>query len=145
MLRKLSLSFMITFFALSSVLGGDTNHRLVVKISGLETDEGKVFIALFNSAEAFDDGQGDAILHEKLEVKNGKAEWNVNALEPGEYAFKLFHDENNNEIMDKSMIGIPKESYAFSNNAPARFGPAKYKDAVFEIKDSLTIQEIIIN
>jgi uncharacterized protein (DUF2141 family) len=61
-------------------------------------------------------------------------------LKPGKYAFKYFHDENNNnKKMDTNVIGIPKEGYGFSNNAKGRFGPPDFKDTIFEIKNDTTI------
>ena len=63
----------------------------------------------------------------------------VNDLKPGKYSFKYFHDKNNNKKLDTNWIGIPKEGYGFSNNAKAKFGPPKFKDTVFEIKNDTTI------
>lgn len=37
-------------------------------------------------------------------------------LPPGEYAFFLYQDVNNNGQLERSFVGLPKEPYAFSNN-----------------------------
>ena len=58
---------------------------------------------------------------------------------PGEYTIKIYHDENGNGIHDKNILGIPKEDYAFSNNAVASIGPPDYEKAKFELKNNLII------
>ena len=47
---------------------------------------------------------------------------------PGTYAVSLFHDENANGRLDKTM-GIPSEGYGFSRDAAIRFGPPKFDAA----------------
>ena len=64
-------------------------------------------------------------------------------LKPGKYAFKYFHDENNDEKINTNLIGIPKEGYGFSNNAKGFFGKPSYKDVVFQLnsaEDQITIK-----
>ena len=59
-------------------------------------------------------------------------------LPDGEYAIKLFHDENDNKKLDFNMLGIPKESYGFSNNV-GQFGQPDYKEAKFTVKENTMI------
>jgi uncharacterized protein (DUF2141 family) len=59
----------------------------------------------------------------------------------GEYAVKIFHDEDNNGELDAGFFGIPTEDYGFSNNAKASFGPPDYEDAKFLFnRKALTIE-----
>ena len=53
---------------------------------------------------------------------------------------KLFHDENENGELDTGFLGIPKEDYAFSNNASGVFGPPSYDKAKFELTADLTVE-----
>jgi uncharacterized protein (DUF2141 family) len=40
----------------------------------------------------------------------------------------VYHDENGNGKLDTGgLLGLPTEGYAFSNDAPARFGPPAIK------------------
>jgi len=50
---------------------------------------------------------------------------------PGIWAVQAYHDENDNELVDRDLLGIPTEGIGFSNNAPFRFGPPSFKDAEF--------------
>ena len=54
-------------------------------------------------------------------------------LPEGEYAFAVYHDANANGKMDKNLLGIPTEDYAFSNNALGKMGPPSYASAKFAL------------
>ena len=111
---------------------------LTIEIKGMETDKGKVFVALYNSEKIFlkssKDTKGTSAI-----VKDGKATAYFKELPKGEYAVSLFHDENENNKMDTKIFGIPKEPYGFSNNATGFMGPPKYKDAKFILEANKTI------
>jgi len=51
---------------------------------------------------------------------------------PGTYAVSLFHDENGNNRLDKTM-GVPAEGYGFSRDAAVRFGPPRFDAAKFAV------------
>jgi uncharacterized protein (DUF2141 family) len=65
-------------------------------------------------------------------------------LQPGEYAFSIFYDSNNNGKLDTNFIGIPKEPLALSNGARPKFGPPRYEDAVFQVGEKLVVQRLSI-
>jgi uncharacterized protein (DUF2141 family) len=56
-------------------------------------------------------------------------------LPPGNYALSVFQDMNGNRKLDTNFIGIPTESSGSSNDAPAKWGPPKFKDAVVTVGD----------
>lgn len=60
---------------------------------------------------------------------------NFKDLPPGRYALNAYHDENDNGKMDRNLIGIPTEGYAFSRDAKGRRGPPAFEDAAFDVKD----------
>ena len=119
--------------------------KLRVKVTNIESDKGKVMVALYNSKESYENGKSEPYRYASLEIQKGESNWEVDSLPAGEYAIKLYHDENDNQKMDKNIVGIPKESYGFSNNAPARFGPPSFEDAAFQVDKEETIQVIKIN
>nr|NJM03369.1 DUF2141 domain-containing protein [Desulfobacula sp.] len=61
----------------------------------------------------------------------------------GEYAVKVFHDENGNGELDKRVFGIPAEAYGFSNDARGTMGPPEYEKTAFQL-DS-TGRELVIH
>lgn len=62
----------------------------------------------------------------------------VKDLKPGKYAFKYFHDENNDKEINTNFMGIPKEGYGFSNNAKGKFGPPSFEKMIFELTQNDT-------
>jgi uncharacterized protein (DUF2141 family) len=61
---------------------------------------------------------------------------------PGKYAISAFHDENANRKLDRDGSGIPQEGTGFSRNARGHFGPPKFDDASFDVKEGAN--EVII-
>jgi uncharacterized protein (DUF2141 family) len=63
-------------------------------------------------------------------------------LPPGKYGIKLFHDIDGDGKMGFNPFGMPTEPYAFSNSAPAQFGPAKWDAAAFDVAAPATTHTI---
>ena len=61
----------------------------------------------------------------------------MDALEPGLYAVSVTHDVDGNGHLNTGAFGKPEEPYGFSNDARGMFGPAKWKDAVFEVTEGV--------
>lgn len=60
------------------------------------------------------------------------------ATQSGDYALALVHDENGNGRMD-TFLGMPREGFGFSRDAPVRFGPPRFEDARFALEGSQTL------
>ena len=63
-------------------------------------------------------------------------------LQPGDYALSIIHDENENGELDTNAFGIPKEGFAFGNNAQGSFGPPPFEKAKITMVDQNIKQEI---
>jgi uncharacterized protein (DUF2141 family) len=118
----------------------DGRGSLTVVVPGLASNDGKVIIALFNSAEDFEK-EGDIVSSAFVEPEDQRAVWTFGDLPFGEYALRLFHDANDNEKLDTNWMGIPKEPYGFSNDARGKFGPPGYEAAKFLFEsDGMTLE-----
>ena len=115
------------------------SYRLTVRIVGLESNEGAVALALFDTKESFK-SRTDPVDKGFVPIEDGSSLWVVSGLSPGQYAVAAYHDINANQKLDKRPHGPPKEPYGFSNNARATFGPPGYSKAMFEIDGDLTIE-----
>ena len=113
---------------------------LVVTITGFETSEGEARIAIVNSEVNYNESNN--CRQKIVPVKDKKAQYIVKDLEFGEYAVKVFHDENSNGELDTAMFGIPIEAYGFSNNAKGKFGAPAFSKVVF--KFNISEQDIFI-
>jgi len=107
---------------------------LTVAVTDFESDAGRVNIYVYDNE---DDWLGKNRAQERtLIVRENLANGRVAAsfeLEPGEYAVSVHHDDNDNGRMDTNFIGIPREPTGLSNGAVPKFGPPRYKDAVFAL------------
>ena len=149
-MKNLLLILFVSLFICSNIWGQENDQNkesageFIVIVKGFETDEGKAMIALFNSENSYSE-TGEKYKYIAAEIKDSTAEWKIEDLAFGEYAIKLYHDENGNMKMDRNMLGIPSEDYAFSNNATGSFGPADYEDAKFQFTASGQKHVININ
>ena len=104
---------------------------LKVAIDHVNSDNGTLLAQVFAGQDNYNNGvPKDNVM---VPAKTGKALLTFDNLEPGEYAVRLVHDENNNQKMDSNAFGLPTEGYAFSNEAVGNMGPPKYQDMVIVI------------
>lgn len=114
---------------------------ITVVISNFDNNQGKAYIALYNSEASF--------LNKGFEATFSKIEKNSCAVTfkdvpNGTYAVSMFHDENDNNKMETTLFGIPTEDYGCSNNATGFMGPPKWDDAKFEINNKSITQHITL-
>ena len=114
---------------------------LTVVIKGAESDQGKVLIALSTNAADFK-SKDNAFKVGSVSISEGKAKHIFKNISTGEYAIKVFHDENSNGELDTNFLGIPREKYGFSNN-PEVFGLPSFEKVRFDFKSSTTIEIIL--
>jgi len=112
------------------------NQNLKVTITKLHNNNGVVLVSLFKDGKGYPDEPTEAYGKEKGYIVDKSATVIFKGVPPGSYAVAILHDENNNQQMDKNILGIPKEGYGFSNNASAPFGPPSYKKASFTHTDN---------
>ena len=103
---------------------------LTIHIDDVKTAGGKIEVALYNSAGAFLKTAVGAASTAAAKAANTVV---LKDLPAGEYAFAVFHDANSNDKLDKNLLGIPTEDYAFSNNALGKMGPPSYDSARFTL------------
>jgi len=115
---------------------GDRAYDITVNVEDIESNDGKVFLALYNSESSFLDKTYKGTISK---IENNKCTVEFKDVPPGTYAVSIFHDENDNGKMDSNFMGIPKEDYGCSNNAKGFMGPPKWKDAKFQLKEDTSI------
>ena len=121
---------LVTALAPTQVLATD----LRVTVDGIRGNQGKVMVALHMSKPdiVFPNPAG-TIAAQWRAAGTGEMEFVFSGLPPGRFAIAVFHDENNNDVLDVNLIGIPKEGYAFSRNARGFAGPPSFDAAAVEI------------
>lgn len=124
-MKRFLLIMSCTLFCLLKLHAQENKVALTVHITGLKNNNGKVFIALYDSEKNYLKNETGT----SVSIKNKRAVAIFDAIDAGSYAISFFHDENNNQEMDTNFLGIPKESYGFSNNAKGFMGPPTFKNA----------------
>ncbi|GBD91745.1 hypothetical protein BMS3Abin04_02477 [bacterium BMS3Abin04] len=104
---------------------------LNILIKNLSNDKGNIRIALSNSEENYESNK--FYRRVVVSIKDKTAKYKFDNIPFGTYAIKFYHDENENQKLDKNLFGMPTEDYGFSNNATGSFGPASFKDAKFTV------------
>lgn len=115
-------------------------NSIEVEIDHFKSDKGLVLLALYNTEASFLEKPYKG---EKVKIAGGKANYTFTDIPDGTYAITLVHDEDKNDELTKNFLGIPKEGYGASNDAPANFGPPKWEDAKFEIGNGETVKQKI--
>jgi uncharacterized protein (DUF2141 family) len=109
------------------------NYSITVKINGIKTSKGLIFITLYSSSVGFPSDNKKAIRSLSVDAVSPATEAVFKDLPPGTYAMAVMHDENNNGKMDKNFLGIPTEGYCVSNNAKGFMSAPSFDHAKFEL------------
>lgn len=115
-------------FAAATILASLSAHAadLTIRIADVKTADGNVNVAVFNSADSF---LRKPVHSARAKAVQGEVKVELKDLPEGEYAIAIYHDANDNGKMDRNLIGMPTEDYAFSNNAMGKMGPPSFEQA----------------
>ena len=113
---------------------GDEVARLVIEITGVESGDGAIIASVFNSEAGW---MKTPVYSETLPIADGGASLILESVPYGAYAVSVIHDENGNGELDTGLMRIPTESYGFSNDAKASFGPASWEDSKFPVESAI--------
>lgn len=114
--------------------------KLTVIVTGFSNETGNCRFALDNSKFVYE--REDTVwIGKVLPIVNKQVIVVIDSLQYGEYAVRVFHDENKNEVVDTNILGIPTEDYGYSNNVSSWFGPPSWDRAKFIFdKTEMTIE-----
>jgi uncharacterized protein (DUF2141 family) len=115
----------------------ERTHRLVVKVAGLKSQKGDLYLALHQRPEYFQ-VPDSALIKKIVKINKETEEVIFDKIPAGRYAMAVYHDENLNGRLDASPVGIPREGYGFSNN-PKVAGKPKFEQAAFDFNKSDTV------
>lgn len=135
---KSSSLFVLLFGIVGSVYMPAANaHELQLQIDNIKVLKGTVRVIIYNDKAAYDANEAPISKHQEA-VSSESMIINFGDLPSGNYAIKLYHDENDNGKLDFGFMGIPAEGYGYSNNG-GKFGPSSFDDAKFELQNPMTI------
>lgn len=142
-MRSRSLTSCLALFLGALAIGtvapvarGDVS-QIVVDVSALRSDRGQVLGALYDSAHDWAQ-QGHEIASCVGAIAHRRARCVFEGVAAGAYAIALVHDENANGTLDRDPFGLPREGFAFSNDARPGLGAPSFDAARFQHEGTVT-------
>jgi uncharacterized protein (DUF2141 family) len=118
------------------------NYPLEIAVTLPEDVTGKLYLVVYDNKADFLGEKGELTIYETAELRKNPS-IKLNQVKEGTYAFVAFIDENNNGVMDKNRLGIPKEPIGFSVSKMGLFGPPSFKKASYQIPGTKSVELVI--
>jgi 4,4'-diapolycopenoate synthase len=113
---------------------GSVKGHLFVQVKQIPSTQGHLAYALFAASDGFPSQSEKALLRRYAEIpKSLELTLDIPDLPYGSYALSVYHDQNDNQKLDKNFLGIPKESIGFSMNPKVRRGSPSFQETRFEV------------
>lgn len=113
-----------------------------VKVTGIIPESGGIIKIGLYEHEGFPT-VGKSVAGQNVAVKDIATTTTLANIPVGTYAIAIFQDINSDGKLNSNFFGAPTEPFAFSNNKFGMFGPPKFADVSFIVKNgektSLTI------
>ncbi|MEM7729271.1 MAG: DUF2141 domain-containing protein [Pseudomonadota bacterium] len=127
-------------FLRAQTAGGSAQSELVLEVQGLDSMDGQILVGLFDTEAGFESEQ--EVLGRTVPVSGETTRITFDDLPVGNYAIKVFHDEDSDGELDTNALGIPSEPYGFSNNASDPFSAPEWDEARFALPRGRMTQSI---
>jgi uncharacterized protein (DUF2141 family) len=117
---------------------------LTLIVTNLASRTGPVIVGVYKSKNKFPDPNDQLKLY-KFVPDSDILVATINDLSFDTYALAIYQDVNSNGKIDKNIIGIPTEPYAFSNNYRPTVKAPAFKNCCFEYsatKDTVRMKMI---
>lgn len=137
-MRTIIIIFISGLFMFLSV-SANKNFILKIEINGFTDNKGEAYVALYRENDDFPKMAGQ-FKGKTVVITNKTAKVEFSNLTYGKFAVAVFHDRNKNGVLDKNLLGIPTESYGFSNNARETFSSPSFNSASFIVKNETSIK-----
>ncbi len=152
-MKNTSKLFLLLFFFLGMSVfvfaqGCPLCASLEIKVAGLKNEEGIVRIMLTRDATTFEELDPAKIEASKIYFRNAAAKkdgviFTFSELPSGAYAYKIFHDANNNELIDTTLLGKPTESVAVSGYKQLKDPKVSFERAKFKVAPRAKIKRTV--
>jgi uncharacterized protein (DUF2141 family) len=104
---------------------------LTLIINNLKSPTAPVIVGAYGSDNEFPDPKGQ-LKEYKFTPNGNQLVAKITNLKFGVYALAIYQDVNSNGKIDKNLIGIPTEPYAFSNNYKPKVKAPNFDNCKFE-------------
>jgi uncharacterized protein (DUF2141 family) len=115
---------------------------VMIEVNNVKVAAGPIRISLFNHSGSWDSETPDQ-QPVMSPIQNGTSSTTLD-LPPGDYAFFLYNDTNNNGKLEQTWIGMPNEPYAFSNNVRLNMSKPTWQQIKFTVGAEGTKQTVTL-
>lgn len=134
---------LVAFLTIGAVYSQAANStKLTIRVQGIKNKKGTVNIALYESDADFNQEKFSYVSRTPADLSGTII---FDKVDYGNYGVAVYHDENENQKLDRNFIGMPAEGYGFSNNVKGKLGPPSFKDTsvlMNQAETNLSIQLI---
>ncbi|RSK51019.1 DUF2141 domain-containing protein [Hymenobacter rigui] len=128
---------------LPATASANNTTSITVVVSALASTNSAVKLYFYNVREKFLTKGGYAFM--KVVKPGGQRQVSLPVdLPPGDWAVAITQDVNNNDRLDKNLMGIPTEPFAFSNNVRPRFAPPAFDECKFTVGGPARVVSIVL-
>lgn len=113
--------------------------RLDVNVHGLRNARGVVRCIAYDSAQGFPEATRHVIARVAARPEGANARCSFDALPAGrEIAVVIHHDENDDNVFQRGLFGLPLEGYGFSNDARPVLAAPSFEACRFRLSNPAT-------
>lgn len=139
-MRKLLLNIAVLICIHSLLPERALAQEIEVIIDNIRSEEGVMVIGVYRDEAGFkEDSPYLRNKYSKSMVNEGSMTVTIK-LDPGTYGLALLDDENNDDKMNFSLIGVPREGYGFSDYVHSGLSRPKFRDFSFTLEEGETLE-----
>jgi uncharacterized protein (DUF2141 family) len=124
---------------------GGSDARLQVTVDGLRSDKGNVTVVVYGDQPSDFLAKGKKLVKVHIPAKTGTLKACVKLPKPGRYAVAAYHDEDGDHKLNRNLIGMPVEGYAFSNNPKNYLVMPSYSSVSFQAQAKINPLPLLVH
>lgn len=110
--------------------------ELRVRVEGVPAPAGRILVALYDGAEAFEAGRRAGGI--AIPAREGNVTAVFEGVPPGRYGVVVLQDLDGDGKLRRNLLGMPAEPFGFSNDALGVLGPPDFDSMAFDVAEPLT-------
>lgn len=120
----------------SGCTGTHSDTWINVSVEGLRSSSGLLAITLYTDNPRKFLVRNGSLYVGRVPAHAGTTTGCIYVPRPGVYAIAIYHDENGNQLFDRTGIGLPAEGYGFANNPSTLAGLPSFQSVRLSIPRS---------
>ena len=115
-----------------------SKHNLTIEIDNKEPKKGKLYLAFWDNEKNFLDNDKTKFV-KIVDSDSKKIKVELSSIKSGWWAMAMLQDENGNKEMDYNFLGVPQESFGFSNNPVIFMAEPSFDECKFYLQSDTSI------